>query len=75
MLKILYIRVSSKGETTIRQEVKAKEYNIPMKCVYIGKVSGKNVTERPLCVNMNLKQVPHTLDMGVLVTKYSNIVK
>jgi omega-amidase len=47
-----YIRVSSKEQNTIRQEVKAKEYNIPMECVYIEKVSGKNVTARPILNNM-----------------------
>ena len=43
-----FISVSSKEQNTIRQEVKAKEYNIPRECVYIEKVSGKNVTERPV---------------------------
>lgn len=37
-----------KKRGVIRQEVKAKEYTIPMECVYIEKVSGKNVTDRPV---------------------------
>jgi DNA invertase Pin-like site-specific DNA recombinase len=48
MQTYFYIRVSSKEQNTIRQEVKAKEYTIPRECVYIEKVSGKNVTERPV---------------------------
>lgn len=47
-----YIRVSSKDQNTIRQEIKAKEYNIPLENVYIEKVSGKNVTDRPALNNM-----------------------
>jgi DNA invertase Pin-like site-specific DNA recombinase len=47
-----YIRVSSKEQNTIRQEVKAKEHNVPIKNVYIEKVSGKNVTDRPVLINM-----------------------
>lgn len=47
-----YIRVSSKEQNTIRQEVKAKEHNIPLECVYIEKASGKNVTDRPVLTNM-----------------------
>lgn len=47
-----YIRVSSKDQHTIRQEVKAKEYNIPIENVYIEKASGKNVTERPVLNNL-----------------------
>lgn len=43
-----YIRVSSKEQNTIRQEVKAKEFNIPISNVYIEKASGKNVTDRPI---------------------------
>lgn len=43
-----YIRVSSKDQNTIRQEVKAKEHNIPVENVYIEKVSGKNITDRPV---------------------------
>ncbi|SHJ65106.1 Site-specific DNA recombinase [Hathewaya proteolytica DSM 3090] len=43
-----YIRVSSKEQNTIRQEVKAKELNISMDNIYIEKVSGKNVTDRPV---------------------------
>jgi DNA invertase Pin-like site-specific DNA recombinase len=52
MQTYFYIRVSSKEQNTIRQEVKAKEYNIPRECVYIEKVSGKNVTERPVLTNL-----------------------
>ena len=52
MKTYFYIRVSSKEQKTIRQEVKAKEYNIPMECVYIEKVSGKNVTDRPVLTNL-----------------------
>ena len=47
-----YIRVSSKEQNTIRQEVKAKEHNVPLDHVYIEKVSGKNVTDRPVLTNM-----------------------
>lgn len=47
-----YIRVSSKEQRTIRQEVKAKEHNIPIENVYIEKASGKNVTDRPVLNNM-----------------------
>lgn len=52
MQTYFYIRVSSKDQNTIRQEAKAKEYNIPIGNVYIEKVSGKNVTDRPVLVNM-----------------------
>jgi len=52
MQTYFYIRVSSKEQNTIRQEVKAKEYNIPTKCVYIEKVSGKNVTDRPILLEL-----------------------
>lgn len=47
-----YIRVSSREQNTIRQEVKAKEYNIPKEQVFIEKVSGKNVTDRPVLNNL-----------------------
>lgn len=47
-----YIRVSSKDQNTIRQEVKAKEHNIPKENVFLEKVSGKNVTDRPVLNNM-----------------------
>ncbi len=47
-----YIRVSSKDQNTIRQEVKAKELNIPVGNVFIEKVSGKNVTDRPVLTNL-----------------------
>ena len=52
MKNYFYIRVSSKDQNTIRQEVKAKELNIPVGNVYIEKVSGKNVTDRPVLANM-----------------------
>lgn len=53
-----YIRVSSIGQNTVRQEVKAQEHNIPLENVYIEKVSGKNVTDRPVLQSMinKLKQ-------------------
>ena len=44
--------MSSKDQNTIRQEVKAKEYNIPIECVYIEKASGKNLTDRPVLNNL-----------------------
>jgi len=47
-----YIRVSSSDQKTIRQEVKAKEHNIPIQCVYIEKASGKNVKDRPVLNNL-----------------------
>lgn len=47
-----YIRVSSKEQNTIRQEVKAKEYNIPLENVFIEKASGKNIKDRPVLNNM-----------------------
>lgn len=47
-----YIRVSSKEQNTIRQEVKSKEFGIPKEQVFIEKVSGKNVTDRPVLNNM-----------------------
>lgn len=43
-----YIRVSTKEQNTVRQEVKAQEHNIPLENVYIEKASGKNVTNRPV---------------------------
>lgn len=52
MQTYFYIRVSSKDQNTIRQEAKAKEYNIPIGNVYIEKVSGKNVTDRPVLAKM-----------------------
>jgi len=52
MKTYFYIRVSSKEQNTIRQEVKAREYNIPLDHVYIEKISGKNVTDRPVLNNM-----------------------
>lgn len=47
-----YIRVSSKDQNTIRQEVKAREHNIPMENVFIEKVSGQNVIDRPVLNNL-----------------------
>jgi DNA invertase Pin-like site-specific DNA recombinase len=47
-----YIRVSSKEQNTIRQEVKAKEHSIPTENVYIEKASGKNITDRPVLNNL-----------------------
>lgn len=52
MKTYFYIRVSSKEQNTIRQEVKAKEHNIPVENVYIEKASGKNVTDRPVLNNL-----------------------
>ncbi|MGK0468762.1 recombinase family protein [Clostridium sp.] len=52
MKTYFYIRVSSKEQNTIRQEVKAKENDVPLDHVYIEKVSGKNVTDRPVLSNM-----------------------
>jgi DNA invertase Pin-like site-specific DNA recombinase len=47
-----YIRVSSREQNTIRQEVKAKEHNIPLENVYMEKASGKNVSDRPVLNNL-----------------------
>lgn len=52
MKTYFYIRVSSKEQNTIRQEVKAKEHNIPLENVFIEKVSGKNITDRPVLLNL-----------------------
>lgn len=52
MKTYFYIRVSSKDQHTIRQEVKAKEYSMPIENVYIEKASGKNITERPVLNNL-----------------------
>lgn len=52
MKTYFYIRVSSKEQNTIRQEVKAKEHNMPLENVYIEKASGKNVTDRPVLNNL-----------------------
>jgi len=52
MKTYFYIRISSKDQNTIRQEIKAKEFSIPLENVYIEKVSGKNVTDRPVLNNM-----------------------
>jgi len=47
-----YIRVSSKEQNIARQEVMAKEHGIPVENVFIERVSGKNVTDRPVLINM-----------------------
>lgn len=47
-----YIRVSSKDQNTIRQENKAQELNIPVENVFIEKVSGKSITDRPTLKNL-----------------------
>lgn len=52
MSTYFYIRVSSKEQNTIRQEVKAKEHNVLLQNVYIEKVSCKNITDRPVLNNM-----------------------
>ncbi|WP_459481912.1 recombinase family protein [Clostridium saccharoperbutylacetonicum] len=52
MKTCFYIRVSSKEQNTIRQEVKAKEFNIPKEQVFIEKVSGKNIADRPVLNNL-----------------------
>ncbi|MBU3187607.1 recombinase family protein [Clostridium estertheticum] len=52
MKTYFYIRVSSREQNTIRQEVKAKEHNIPVENVYIEKASGKNIIDRPVLSNM-----------------------
>lgn len=52
MKTYFYIRVSSKDQNTIRQETKAKEYDIPAGNVFVEKVSGKNVADRPELLKM-----------------------
>jgi len=52
MKTYFYIRVSSKEQNTMRQEVKAKEYNIPIENVYMEKVSGKSIVDRPVLNNL-----------------------
>jgi len=52
MKTYFYIRVSSKEQNTMRQEVKAKEYNIPTENVYMEKVSGKSIIDRPVLNNL-----------------------
>jgi Site-specific recombinases, DNA invertase Pin homologs len=52
MKTYFYIRVSSKEQNTIRQEVKAKEFNIPLEQVFIEKASGKNIKDRPVLNNL-----------------------
>ncbi|WP_186430064.1 recombinase family protein [Clostridium sp. BSD9I1] len=52
MATYFYIRVSTKEQNTVRQEVKAKEHSIPSENVFIEKVSGKNVTDRPVLKNL-----------------------
>lgn len=58
MSTYFYIRVSSKEQNTIRQEVKAKENNIPIENVFIEKVSGKSIASRPVLIKLmdSLKQ-------------------
>ena len=51
-MKYFYVRVSSTDQNPVRQEVMATEHNIPPGNVYIEKVSGKNVTDRPVLANM-----------------------
>lgn len=67
-----YIRVSSKEQNTVRQEVKAKEHNIPIANVYIEKASGKNVTDRPV-----LKELMAKLKQGdkVIVDSISRFAR
>ncbi|MFL0194426.1 recombinase family protein [Clostridium sp. WILCCON 0269] len=52
MKTYFYIRVSSREQNTIRQEIKAKEHSIPLANVYIEKASGKNITDRPVLNNL-----------------------
>lgn len=52
MKTYFYIRVSSKEQNTVRQEIKAKEFNIPIENVYIEKASGKNILDRPVLNNL-----------------------
>jgi len=52
MKTYFYIRVSSKEQNTMRQEVKAKENNIPTENVYMEKVSGKSIVDRPVLNNL-----------------------
>lgn len=52
MKTYFYIRVSTKEQNTIRQEVKANEHNVPVENVYMEKVSGKNVVDRPVLNNL-----------------------
>lgn len=52
MKTYFYIRVSSKDQNTIRQEVKAKEMNLPKDHIFIEKISGKNTTDRPALNNL-----------------------
>lgn len=52
MKTYFYIRVSSKEQNTIRQEIKARELNIPTENVYIEIASGKNTLERPVLNNL-----------------------
>lgn len=47
-----YIRVSTKEQNTVRQEIKAQQHSIPVENVYIEKASGKNVTDRPVLTNL-----------------------
>lgn len=47
-----YIRVSTKEQNTIRQEVKVGEFGIPKEQVFIEKASGKNIKDRPVLNNL-----------------------
>lgn len=47
-----YIRVSSKDQNTIRQEVKAKEMDLPKENIFIDKISGKTAKDRPALNNL-----------------------
>lgn len=47
-----YIRVSTKEQNIARQDVMAKNYNIPIANIYIERVSGKNIIDRPVLINM-----------------------
>ena len=51
-MNYFYIRVSTKEQNTIRQEVKAKENNIATENVYMEKVSGKSIVDRPVLNNL-----------------------
>jgi len=50
-----YVRVSSKDQNTVRQEVKAKEHDIPIDNVRVERASGKNVTDRPILESLMTK--------------------
>lgn len=52
MATYFYIRVSTKEQNTIRQELKAQEHNIPVENIFIEKASGKNIKDRPVLNNL-----------------------